>query len=87
MLQKQFPVRLAYSMTLNKIQGQEAYNLLCDTRNAPFAIGHACVGFSIVRKVSSVAIIFNQKDILYKSCTVITNINILSYYVVFKHHF
>jgi hypothetical protein len=60
-------------MTLNKVQGQEADSLLFDTRNAPFAMGHTYVGFSRVRKASSIAIFCNQKDILHDAPT-ITNI-------------
>ncbi len=73
MLRKQFPLRLAYAMTLNKVQGQEADSLLFDTRNAPFAMSHTYVGFSRVRKALSIAIFCNRKDILHDAPT-ITNI-------------
>ena len=40
---RQFPLRLAYSMTFNKSQGQEFQMVLADIRNNPFTHGHLYV--------------------------------------------
>ena len=49
MLRTQFPLRLAYSMTYNKGQGQTFHKTLLDITTPPFAHGHLYVGDSRVR--------------------------------------
>ena len=51
---KQFPLRLAYSMTYNKSQGQEFEQALVDIRSNPFTHGHLYVALSRVRKAKNV---------------------------------
>jgi len=63
----QFPLRLAYCMTLNKSQGQELDRTLLDLRNPPFSHGHLYVGLSRVRDASNVAIYSDEKNILIGS--------------------
>jgi len=49
MERKQFPLRLAYSITYNKSQGQEFQKVLVDIRNNPFTHGHLYVALSRIR--------------------------------------
>jgi len=49
MERKQFPLRLAYSITYNKSQGQEFRKVLVDIRNYPFTHGHLYVALSRIR--------------------------------------
>ena len=63
----QFPLRLAYCMTLNKSQGQELDRTLLDLRNPPFSHGHLYVGLSRVRDASNDAIYSDEKNILIGS--------------------
>jgi hypothetical protein len=54
MLRTQFPLRLAYSMTYNKGQGQTFHKTLLDITTPPFAHGHLYVGDSRVRNSNNV---------------------------------
>ena len=63
---KQFPLRLAYSMTYNKSQGQEFEQALVDIRNNPFTHGHLYVALSRVRKAKNVRLFTNPP----KECAV-----------------
>jgi hypothetical protein len=49
MLRSQFPLRLAYSLTFNKAQGQEFTRILLDLRRVPFSHGHLYVALSRIR--------------------------------------
>ena len=49
LLRTQFPLRLAYAVSINKAQGQELQRVLCDFRIPPFSHGHAYVAMSRVR--------------------------------------
>ena len=53
MERKQFPLRLAYSITYNKSQGQEFQYVLVDIRNNPFTHGHLYVALSRIRIASN----------------------------------
>ena len=54
MERKQFPLRLAYSITYNKSQGQEFQQVLVDIRNNPFTHGHLYVALSRIRIASTI---------------------------------
>jgi hypothetical protein len=54
MLRTQFPLRLAYSMTYNKGQGQTFHKTLLDITTSPFAHGHLYVGDSRVRSSNNI---------------------------------
>jgi hypothetical protein len=56
MMRTQFPLRLAYALSLNKAQGQEFAQVACDISIAPFAHGHLYVGLSRIRKASSICL-------------------------------
>ena len=63
LLRTQFPLRLAYCMTINKSQGQELQRCLLDLRSPPFSHGHLYVALSRVRNVDDIAIFTNQENI------------------------
>jgi hypothetical protein len=74
MERKQFPLRLAYSITYNKSQGQEFQKVLVDIRNYPFTHGHLYVALSRIRiagnirlfTVASPALLmFNGEDTIH----------------------
>jgi hypothetical protein len=50
----QFPLRLAYSMTYNKSQGQTISKILLDITTFPFAHGHLYVALSRVRSIKHI---------------------------------
>jgi len=62
MLRIQFPLRLAYSVTYNKSQGQEFNVVVCDTRVEPFTHGHLYVALSRIRIASNIRIFTNEKN-------------------------
>jgi ATP-dependent DNA helicase PIF1 len=51
---KQFPLRLAYSMTFNKAQGQEFSKVALDVRVPIFSHGFLYVGLSRIRNVEDI---------------------------------
>jgi hypothetical protein len=60
MLRTQFPLRLAYSMTYNKGQGQTFHKTLLDITTSPFAHGHLYVGDSRVRSSNNVRFFLDE---------------------------
>jgi hypothetical protein len=60
----QFPLRLAYAITINKSQGQEYNRVLFDIRNQPFQHGHAYVGLSRVKEHHGIAVYVGEDDII-----------------------
>ena len=56
---RQFPLRLAYSMTFNKSQGQEFQMVLADIRNNPFTHGHLYVALSRIRIARNIKLFTN----------------------------
>ena len=69
----QFPLRLAYSMTYNKAQGQTIEMVLLDTTAAPFAHGHLYVALSRVTNYANIRI-YCQADDVIGEYAIITNI-------------
>jgi len=57
----QFPLRLAYCMSVNKSQGQENEAVLLDLRNQLFSHGHLYVALSRVREASKIAIFTKEE--------------------------
>ena len=57
---RQFPLRLAYSMTFNKSQGQEFQMVLADIRNNPFTHGHLYVALSRIRIARNIKLFTNR---------------------------
>jgi hypothetical protein len=72
MLRKQFPLRLAYSMTYNKSQGQELKKCLVDIRSPPFVHGHLYVSLSRIRYFDNIRI-FCTEDNIDDNCIIIKN--------------
>ena len=62
LLRTQFPLRLAYCMTINKSQGQELQRCLLDLRSPPFSHGHLYVALSRVRHVKDIAIFTEEEN-------------------------
>jgi len=54
---RQFPLRLAYCIRVNKSQGQEYKNVLIDLRKHSFAHGHLYVALSRAKYYNKVVII------------------------------
>jgi hypothetical protein len=73
MLKLQFPLRLAYSMTSNKCQGQTMKRVLLDISNHPFAHGHLSVALSRVTNYQDIKMIGNT-DQLSENSPVIHNV-------------
>ena len=63
MIRKQFPLRLAYSMTYNKSQGQELNRCLVDIRSPPFVHGHLYVALSRIRYFNDIRIFCTENNI------------------------
>ena len=66
LLRTQFPLRLAYSVSINKAQGQELAKVLCDFRVSPFSHGHTYVALSRVRHHSHIAVLTTTSQIIWK---------------------
>ena len=56
MMRTQFPLRLAYAMTMNRSQGQEFKKVLVDLSVHAFSHGHLYVAISRIRNASDIAI-------------------------------
>ena len=64
MMRTQFPLRLAYCMSINKSQGQGFEALLIDTRDPAFSHGHTYVAFSRIYDACKLKV-FCDMDGLY----------------------
>jgi ATP-dependent DNA helicase PIF1 len=60
MVRKQFPLRLAYSMTYNKSQGQEFDKVVVDIRKNPFTHGHLYVALSRIRIAKNIRLFMER---------------------------
>ena len=61
MLRTQFPLRLAYAMTMNRSQGQEFQKVLVDLSTSALSHGHLYVAMSRIRNAADIAIYTNDK--------------------------
>jgi len=59
---RQFPISLAYAMTVNRAQGQTLKRVLLDTTRPAFSHGHLYVALSRVRDRQSIAL-FNKHQL------------------------
>ena len=57
MARKQYPLRLAYAMTVNRSQGQTLDHVCLDLRAPPFSHGQLYVALSRVRKKGNLIIL------------------------------
>jgi hypothetical protein len=62
-LRRQFPLKLAYALTINRSQGQEFDRQLVDLTNAAFSHGHLYVALSRIRKSSNIKIYCYEEQI------------------------
>jgi ATP-dependent exoDNAse (exonuclease V) alpha subunit len=65
MIRTQFPLRLAYCMTINKSQGQEFERVLLDLRNSAFTHGHLYVALSRVYDEANIRILVSSSRLIY----------------------
>ena len=63
MCRLQFPLRLAYSMTYNKSQGQELNKCLVDITSPPFVHGHLYVALSRIRNCENIKIFYDNETL------------------------
>jgi len=59
---RQFPIRVCFSMTINKSQGQSVKYVGLDLRSPPFTHGQFYVAVSRVTSVSNIKAIWNEAD-------------------------
>jgi hypothetical protein len=58
----QFPVRLAFAMTINKSQGQSVQNVGLDLRTSVFSHGQLYVALSRCTSASRIKVLFPEKE-------------------------
>ena len=59
---RQFPVRLAFAMTINKSQGQSVQNVGLDLRTSVFSHGQLYVALSRCTSASRIKVLFSEKE-------------------------
>jgi UvrD-like helicase C-terminal domain len=64
MIRRQFPLRLAYSMTINKAQGQEFATVVVDLTLSCFSHGHLYVALSRIRHPSHIIVYCNSDSVV-----------------------
>jgi ATP-dependent exoDNAse (exonuclease V) alpha subunit len=64
MQRTQFPLRLAYSISLNKSQGQEFNQLALDITKPSFAHGHLYVALSRIRIASKIKFYVTEENLI-----------------------
>jgi ATP-dependent DNA helicase PIF1 len=76
LMRTQFPLRLAYAMTMNKSQSQTLRRTLVDCRQPPFSHGHLYVASSRVRSAQDIRYYFDCNDELVNlhKCSVVQNV-------------
>ena len=76
LMRTQFPLRLAYAMTMNKSQSQTLRRTLVDCREPPFSHGHLYVASSRVRSANDIRYYFdcNSELINEHNCSVVQNV-------------
>ncbi len=62
LIRKQFPVRLAFAMTINKAQGQTMDKIGIYLPDPVFSHGQSCVALSRVRSANSVKILIKNSS-------------------------
>jgi hypothetical protein len=69
MKRRQFPIQLAFAMTINKAQGQSVYHVGVDLRTPVFAHGQLYVAFSRATSSQRIKILLSDPDEVQKSST------------------
>jgi hypothetical protein len=73
-LRRQFPLKLAYALTMNRSQGQEFEKLLVDLTIPSFTHGHLYVALSRIRKSENIKIFCNTEQIWDNNIVVTNNV-------------
>ena len=71
LLRRQFPLRLAYAISINKSQGMEGDKIVIDGRVSPFMMGHTYVANSRVTSFKNIAILNTPEQILDLAPTIV----------------
>jgi ATP-dependent exoDNAse (exonuclease V) alpha subunit len=74
LLRKQFPLRVAYAVTINRAQGQELDRALVDIRDNVFTHGQCYVALSRVRRREHIALFLNSETELVDGHAATVNI-------------
>jgi hypothetical protein len=72
MTRRQFPLRLAYALTMNKCQGQTLERCVVDLTHPPFMHGHLNVALSRIRNASQIALYVTSDQYVDDSTDVYT---------------
>jgi hypothetical protein len=64
MHRSQFPLRLAYSLSINKSQGQQFNKLAIDITQPSFAHGHLYVGLSRIRIAANIKLYVTEENLI-----------------------
>jgi len=70
----QFPLRLAYAVTVNKSQGQEYEQVLFDVTAQPFSHGQCYVAMSRIRRFDTIKIYIGENSMSSTGDPIITNV-------------
>jgi hypothetical protein len=73
-LRRQFPLKLAYALTMNRSQGQEFEKLLVDLTIPPFSHGHLYVALSRIRISENIKIFCDQNHVLDENIVITNNV-------------
>ena len=61
-MRRQFPLRLAYALSMNKSQGQTLDRVVVDLQSHAFMHGHLMVALSRIRDSANIAVHINPED-------------------------
>jgi hypothetical protein len=71
LLRRQFPLRLAYAISINKAQGMEGDKIVIDARVSPFMMGHTYVATTRVTSFKNISILNNPEQIVDNAPTIV----------------
>ena len=71
LVRKQFPIRLAFAMTINKAQGQSVKYIGLDLRTPVFTHGQFYVAMSRCTSASNIKILFPKNDLSLKTTNIV----------------
>ena len=71
LVRKQFPIRLAFAMTINKAQGQSVKYIGLDLRTSVFTHGQFYVAMSRCTSASNIKILFPKNDLSLKTTNIV----------------
>jgi hypothetical protein len=71
LLRRQFPLRLAYAISINKAQGMEGDQIVVNGRVSPFMMGHTYVALTRVTSFKNIAILNTPDQVLDNAPTIV----------------